>query len=762
MQSRIGYRNRLAGRTRGAAISRAVLAVGCLGAVALLAATAAAQPPDDEKKRAAGNAERPAAAAKEKIAAGVLVRLSLPINDNGSSRFIRTVRRALPKLPPADPRPVLIIEFSVGQSKDGLGSDFHSASRLAEFLISDELQHVKTVAYIPETIRGHGVLAALACREIVMAPTAEIGDAGVDELGKIPIRKETYDRIARATLTVQPAVALKMLDKDLDVRKVVFAGGAGGAEYVLADKVEEIKKERNVTEVISLKDGNLFSGQEARTEPRFVSHLATSRSELAKQLTVDARVLRESPLASDVKPIQVTISGEMTSKLAAEVMRQIDDNVKEGSANFVVVRIDSPGGNSTESQQLANYLADLDPDRVRTVAYIAEEAAGDAAIIALACDEIMMQPTAVLGGDGALDLDLNDGRGKQEVEIAVSTFREGVAKPKSRSWSIGAAIIDPSLKVYRYTNKSSGLVEYWSEEEAAEEQKDPQAWVQGPLITMGAGRLALTGEEAEEYGVITKTVESFEELKTHYDVDDPALVDPTWVDKLLRFLASPNVALFLLLIGGAAVYAELQTPGVGLGGMIAFICFLLFFWAKVFDGTAGALEILLFAAGLACVVIEVFVLPGIGMGIFALGGGLMIIVSLVLASQTFILPHTSYELRQMTNSLLVVGGAAAGTVAAIAGLRRWLPHAPVFNRMLLAPPSAEEAEHIDQRESLVNYEHLLGRSGTAVTRLAPSGKAQIGEELVDVITGGEFVHRDSQVVVVEVRGNCVVVASAQV
>jgi membrane-bound ClpP family serine protease len=450
----------------------------------------------------------------------------------------------------------------------------------------------------------------------------------------------------------------------------------------------------------------------------------------------------------------------MTCFLAAVVLGVFDDNVKQGSANFVVIRIDSPGGNPTESQQLGNYLADLDPDRVRTVAYIENQAAGDAAIIALACDEILMRPDAVLGGDGALGLDPTAPRDKQEIDIAVSTFREGVAKPKSRSWSIGAAILDPSLEVYRYTNKTSGLVEYWSAEEAGEEQKDPQAWNQGPLITTGAGRLSLTGEEAEEYAVINKTVDNFEDLKNYYDVDDPALVDPTWVDKLLRFLASPNVALFLLLIGGAAVYAELQTPGVGLGGMIAFICFLLFFWAKAFDGTATALEIMLFVAGLACVVIEVFVLPGIGMGIFALGGGLMVIVSLVLASQTFIVPHSNYELHQMTNSLLVVGGAVVGTVAAIAGLRRWLPHAPVFNRMLLEPPSPEEVEYLEERESLVNFEHLLGRSGTAVTRLVPSGKAQIGDELVDVITSGEFIDRDSPVVVIEVLGNRVVVAAA--
>jgi membrane-bound ClpP family serine protease len=745
------------------------LAATTLVAAALIAATAAAQENGDKRAAPAANAEAAAPkadrapAAQGKTAAGVLVRLSLPINDNGGSRFVRTVRRALPKLPPADPRPILIVEFSVGQSKDGQGSDFHSASRLAEFLISAELKHVKTVAYIPQTIRGHAVLVALACNEIIMAPSAEIGDAGIDEPGMIPIRKETYDRIARATLTVPPAVALKMLDKGLDVRKVVHAQGV---DYVLADKVDEIKKQRNVTDVAPLKDGNLFSGREARIEPRFVSQLADSRAELAEKLGVHQRVLRESPLASDIKAIQVSITGEITSKLAAEVMGQIDKNVKEGAANFLVVRIDSPGGNASESQQLANYLAALDPDRVRSVAYIEEQAKGDAAIIALACDEIMMHPTAVMGGDGAIDLAADNPRGRQDIETAVGTFREGVARPKSRSWSIGAAmigatLIDPKFQVYRYTNKATGLVDYWSEVEVGE-QNDPDAWNKGDLIAAGGSRLALAGDKAEEFGVITKTVESFEELKNYYDVDDPALVDPTWVDKLLRFLASDSVALFLLLIGGAAVYAELQTPGVGLGGMIAFICFLLFFWAKVFEGTAGALEILLFVAGLTCVVIEVFVLPGIGMGIFALGGGLMIILSLILASQTFILPQSSYQLRQMTHSLLVVGGAALGTIAAIAGLRRWLPHAPVFNRMLLAPPSPEEIENIDQRESLVNYDHLLGQPGSTATRLAPSGKALIGDELVDVITSGEFIDRDAPIVVVEVRGNRVVVTSAQV
>ena len=235
---------------------------------------------------AARPAGRAPPAAGNKTAAAVLVRLSLPIKDNGSSRFIRTVRRALPKLPPADVRPVLIVEFSVGQSKDGEGSDFNSANAVAEYLIGKELGHVRTVAYIPETIRGHAVLAALACREIIMATDAEIGDAGCDEPDMIPIRKETYRRIASATLNVPPAVALKMLDKNLDVRKVVHEAGT---DYVLADKVDEIKSQHTVQEVTPLKGDNLFSGNEGRIEPRFVSQTVKNRSELAEKLGVPAR-----------------------------------------------------------------------------------------------------------------------------------------------------------------------------------------------------------------------------------------------------------------------------------------------------------------------------------------------------------------------------------------------------------------------------------------------------------------------------------------
>ena len=105
------------------------------------------------------------------------------------------------------------------------------------------------------------------------------------------------------------------------------------------------------------------------------------------------------------------------------------------------------------------------------------------------------------------------------------------------------------------------------------------------------------------------------------------------------------MAVLLLVIGGAALYIELHAPGIGIGGFVAAVCFLLFFWSRYLGGTAGWLEVSLFVAGVSCLLLEVFVIPGFG--IFGLGGGALVLASLVLASQTFLWPRNEYQFEQL-------------------------------------------------------------------------------------------------------------------
>ena len=54
-------------------------------------------------------------------------------------------------------------------------------------------------------------------------------------------------------------------------------------------------------------------------------------------------------------------------------------------------------------------------------------------------------------------------------------------------------------------------------------------------------------------------------------------------------------------------------------------------------------------------------------------------------------------------------------------------------------------------------EELLGQTGEALTTLRPSGRAQFGERVVDVVSEGSYIERGEQVEVLKVAGNRVVV-----
>jgi membrane-bound ClpP family serine protease len=181
----------------------------------------------------------------------------------------------------------------------------------------------------------------------------------------------------------------------------------------------------------------------------------------------------------------------------------------------------------------------------------------------------------------------------------------------------------------------------------------------------------------------------------------------------------------------------------------------MYFWSAFLGGTATWLEAILFLAGVASILLEIFVLPG--SAIFGLGGGLMVLVSLVLASQTFVLPHNEYQTAQLRNSLLSLVAAGAAVLGIAALLRKYLPHTPMLGQMVLAPPSESEFEAVARREALVDFAHLVGQHGRTTTQLTPSGKARFGADLIDVISDGELVPRGTEIVVVEVSGNRVLV-----
>ena len=158
-------------------------------------------------------------------------------------------------------------------------------------------------------------------------------------------------------------------------------------------------------------------------------------------------------------------------------------------------------------------------------------------------------------------------------------------------------------------------------------------------------------------GVASHVVDGFDEFKQLYGFDDdPRTAEPNWAHELVEALASPVMTTVLIALGIIGIYIELHAPGVGIGGFVSALAFLLLFWSKMLHGTAGWLEVLLFLGGVCFLLFELLVLPGFG--VFGLGGGAMILASLVLASQTsFVLPKTESQWAELRSSLTMVAAA---------------------------------------------------------------------------------------------------------
>lgn len=693
---------------------------------------------------------------------GRLIRIPLPLAGNADETLKTSIQRVIDELT-ASPaakkrRPTLILELEPASRHQGFGegTDFTRALSLARYLTQPERAVVKTVAYIPRTIKGHGVLIALACEEIVTSPDAEIGDAGISEDASHVVDPSivgSYRSIADVRRTVPEAIAVSMVDRR---RGLVKVETDQGTEFVTSDEVDALKKNHTIISQDTLVPVNSlgsFTGRQGR-EYGFVKLLANNEETLAHGLGLPPEAVKLDQSLLDRRPVMVHIDGPITRRKVSQFRTIIGSEIHDRHVNWIGVEINSSGGDLADCKELASVLADLNPAEVQTVAYVPVEASGGAALVALACDQLVMHPEAHVGGRGSIAYDRNT------LEEAREPLKELANKKSNRTWSLLAATVDPKIELNSCQNSQTGEVRYMSDEERTA-LPDKANWKVGARVKSAGETLRLSSARADELDIASHIVATNDEFKRVFGfTGEVPTAERNWALELIEGLSSPALAVLLLVIGLVGIYIELHAPGTGVGGFVAALAFLLFFWSKYLNGTAGWLEVLLFLGGVFCLLLEVLVFPGFA--IFGLGGGVMILSSIILASQTFVLPRTESQMAELRSSLSVVATALVIVIGCSIALRRYLPKAPLFRTLLLQPTPEEDLVDLNYRESLADYSHLVGQQGTATTNLMPSGKAEFNGELVDVIAEGLPIDRGATIVVVNTRGSRVVVRQAKV
>jgi membrane-bound ClpP family serine protease len=151
---------------------------------------------------------------------------------------------------------------------------------------------------------------------------------------------------------------------------------------------------------------------------------------------------------------------------------------------------------------------------------------------------------------------------------------------------------------------------------------------------------------------------------------------------------------------------------------------------------------LLTLVGCALIVLEIFIPSGGVLGFLAVAS----VISAVALAFYHHGPAVGFGFIALAVVLLPTSLAVA--------IRYW-PHTPMGRRFLLGLPTPEEVLPDDDRQR--ELKSLVGRVGTAKSPMFPSGAISIDGRTIDAVGQGMAIEAGQRVVVIEVKGNRVVV-----
>jgi membrane-bound serine protease (ClpP class) len=704
---------------------------------------------------AAGQPQAPAT--PEKVP-GQLFTITEPIT-NETIQNLRAATRQLVDRKAADAEaksPILVFQFLPGETAPG-SSEFGTSFDLAN-LISKEMGGARmTVAYVPQPLKGYAVLPAVACTEIVMGSGASLGPITPEDQQFDPAFREPV-RFLALRKTRDPDLLLGMLDRDADLRRVRTADKA--IHYVMADRLVEFKKDHQVEEDQPAWEGGqrgVLTAKRARDEG-FCKAFAENTADVSMTYHIGGQSSVDDPtLGQPIRPIWIRIHGPIDPVKVGYLSRRIEQARKE-KINLIFFQIDSPGGLDSSADTIADQIASIKD--MKTVAYVDDRALGVAALLPLACRDIVMRKTARMGDvSQVITGRSNRLEGLSEAQVQVLTRKASfLAKKRGHPEAVARAMVDPAAEIVEVQDRDTGGARLMLREEAEADR----ARFQGPQTRKDPGQpLTLTADEAAAFGM-GEVVGNEEDLKAIYGLRGQLIrVDaPGWVDSLVTVLTDPYVSWLLLFVGLFMLVIELKLPGIGLPAITSALAFLLFFWSHYLSGTADQLEIILFLVGIICLALELFVFPGFG--VFGMSGILLMLCSIVMASHTFVWPTQEYEYREMGYTLVQLTLAMVAVAGGAVALARYFPSIPLLNRLILKPEPwiAEEATDPTLKPPLEGYDSLaflVGETGRTTSPLRPTGKARFGNMLIDVTADGFYVENDSLVEVIDVQGTRVTV-----
>lgn len=378
-------------------------------------------------------------------------------------------------------------------------------------------------------------------------------------------------------------------------------------------------------------------------------------------------------------------------------------SAREQNVSAVVMELNTYGGLLDDADSIRSTILNAG---MPVYVYINNNAASAGALISLACDSIYMHPGGTIGAASVVNQ--NGELLPDKYQSYMRGIMRSTATQNHRRGDIAEAMVDGNVVVDSINKK-------------------------GQVITF-------TAEEAIKYGYCEAKVNSITEVLQRTQLSDAELIyyEPSALDKFIGLLKAPMLSgiLILLILGG--IYFEFQHPGAMFPIGVSLIAAMLYFAPNYMDGLAANWEIVLFFIGLVLLILEIFVIPGVGVA--GITGIILLISSLVLA----LVKNDYFNFDAVGNgslnlALKIVSISFISTIVLAIVLSRFMVSRNFFERIAHTQTLADSK----LVNSMLHRESVLNMKGIAITDLKPQGKIEINGILYNAVSSGEFIDAQS-------------------
>lgn len=462
------------------------------------------------------------------------------------------------------------------------------------------------------------------------------------------------------------------------------------------------------------------------------------------------------------------------------------EHYKKTRPLFVLVELNTPGGEVYPAQQISDALKDLDTqDEIPVVVYINNWAISAGAMIAYSARVIT---TASDGSMGAAEPVIASAEGKMEtasekVNSALRADFANRAKFFGRDPVLAEGMVDKDPLIVLRHGK---IIKLGSEQQLR--TTGPEADIvikpKGKLLTLNAQQqLELNVADCIIAPVKTAPITAAEEAggswstkkhplfsSSYFSTLPEAKIDafyPDWKLRFFAFLARPEVSSLLFMMLMLGIYMEISSPGAALPGSVALIAFSLIVLSSYAHEASRWLEYIFILVGLGLLALEFFVLPT--WGLIGAAGGLALIAGL-LGLMLPSLRSISFDSEARTwnaagevfiERLWWLLGAALLSVLCMAVLWRFFaPKLALWTSFVLKG---------EQESSQGFYAGLdpktlpeVGSKGKVLAAMRPAGRVLIEGKPWDAVSTGGFIEEGDPVIVVRIEGGRMFVAKDQI